>query len=129
MATAPISGKQGFWMARCCYELRSPIHRSLLAKLANPIPIQSFPGEHPLEYYPGRTGAIANNVLNLPNRPMDAVYRLKFTFAHRGDNLVLVFSGKNLQALNDESWGIGSIEVRTGTVRVPNTATARNGRK
>ena len=98
-------------------------------KPANLIPIQSFPGEHPLEYYPGRTGAIANNVLNLPNRPMDAVYRLKFTFAHRGDNLVLVFSGKNLQALNDESWGIGSIEVRTGTVRVPNTTTARNKRK
>ena len=92
------------------------------ATFANPfaasrhVPMQSFPAEWPLEANPGRTGAVANDVLNLPDRPMDAVYRLKFVFAHHGENLVLIFGAKNLQALADESWGIGSVEVRTGTV-------------
>lgn len=81
------------------------------------LPNQSFPNDYPLGHFPGGTGAIAKNVLGMPvegHKPTDAIYRLKFTFAHTTPYLVLNFQGKGLQELNDESWGIGRIEVRTG---------------
>ena len=81
------------------------------------MPIQSFPGEWPLEAHPGRTGAVANDILGLPDRPMDSVYRLKFVFSHDNATLVLAFRGKHLSELSDESWAIGSIEVRVGTAK------------
>ena len=82
-------------------------------------PMQSFPGEWPLESNPSRTGTIANNVLHLPNTSGDSVYRLKFTFAHNAPTLLLSFAGKGLQEVTDECWGIGSIEVRVGPAATP----------
>jgi ankyrin repeat protein len=85
-------------------------------------PMQAFPGDWPLAAHPGRTGAIANDSLPIGGPPdptstrRDATYRLTFTFAHTAPHLVLNFAGKNLQEMKDESWGIGRIEVRIGSV-------------
>ncbi|GAB4453555.1 MAG: hypothetical protein OHK0029_06620 [Armatimonadaceae bacterium] len=82
-------------------------------------PMQSYPGEYPLDHHPIRTGAIAKDVAALApvgSATTNAVYRIKVTVAHTAPYAVLNFIGKNLQELGDESWGISRIEVRTGTV-------------
>jgi ankyrin repeat protein len=86
------------------------------------IPLQAFPGEYTRESHPERTGALARDVLHIgatndnPTGEPDAVYRLKFSFAHNKSILMLNFQGKNLEELSNESWGIRNIEVRVGHV-------------
>jgi hypothetical protein len=64
--------------------------------------------------HPGRTGAVENNTLGYTNgEPQDSVYRLSFTFNHRGNLLLLRFAGQGLQGVSDESWGLDNVEVRT----------------
>ncbi len=75
---------------------------------------QSYPGSYPDErHMPWQTGAAEVNSLGYKDRglPMDAVYRLAFTFPHTGDTLHLDFTAMGLQELINESWGLDNVSV------------------
>ena len=84
------------------------------------VKMQAFPGEYPGDHHECGSGAIETNSLGYThsyygtNIPLDAVYRLQFTFAHTGRAVLLLFSGINLQALDDESWGIANVRIAVG---------------
>ncbi len=48
----------------------------------------------------------------------DSYYDLSLTFAHSASSLELVFSYSGLQDLNDESWGLDNVSVRTDSIIV-----------
>ncbi len=89
---------------------------------------QAFPGNLPYGDFPPREGATANNSMGYwfrtEDNPVDTVYRIDRTFLHRGDQLELSMAGRNLQSLDDESWGIDNIEV-TVQAQPDRTATTR----
>ncbi len=62
---------------------------------------------------PSRTKAAESNTLGCSTASWygDSVYRLRYTFPHRGEDLRLVFYGLNLQSLDDESWGLDNVRV------------------
>jgi hypothetical protein len=88
-------------------------------------PMQSYPDRFPLGFHVGYTGA--NEVRSLGfvesvegrQYPRDAVYRLKFTFAHDKDELEVVLTGQPTpqgyvrSLIEDERWGIGNLVVKT----------------
>jgi hypothetical protein len=49
----------------------------------------------------------------------DSVYDLSYTFPHASSTLLVEFEAINLQAINDESWGIDNLRVEV-TPREPN---------
>jgi hypothetical protein len=76
---------------------------------------QAFPGGYPGGDFPPGTGSAESNTLGyqFAGVPMDAVYPLKFTFAHTEPTLTLNFVGSsNLQGIADESWGLDNVEIR-----------------
>lgn len=83
----------------------------------------SYPSPIGMGSAPSRTGAIANDTLGYtygPNNfPLDATWRLSFTFTAPTDGLVISFAGSGLQELSDESWGIDNVEVNTVVVPAP----------
>jgi hypothetical protein len=86
----------------------------LLTTFANyPEHDQAYPGWYPGSSYPSSSGALEQNTLGYiwDSTPMDAVYRLSFTFLHNGETLEIDFSGMGLQALSDESWGLDNVRV------------------
>jgi hypothetical protein len=70
---------------------------------------QSYPGTHPQDFYLARSTAI--EFTHTPYRY--ALYRVTRIFDHTGGTLTLNFSGSNLESLDNESWGIDNIDVRT----------------
>jgi hypothetical protein len=74
---------------------------------------QTFPDNLPGPMHPGRTGAAEELTLGYVWRetPLDAVYRLRPVFPHKGKELTLVFSGSALQEVSDESWGLANVRV------------------
>jgi hypothetical protein len=87
----------------------SNVHR-----LDDPHP-QAFPGDYPGDSYPAATGASGINTLGYPpgsNRHGDTKYRLEFTAASSSTTLTFTVTASNLQALDDESWGIDNVEVK-----------------
>jgi ankyrin repeat protein len=87
------------------------------AVLSPRIRLQAYPGEYAGDHYPLQTGAMETNSLGYTFPvagkmvPMDAVYRLNYTFAHTGKLLFLDFAARGLQELSDESWGIDNVQV------------------
>jgi hypothetical protein len=84
------------------------------------LPLQSFPDPYPSGFHKAYTGAAEVRTLGyVQNYPRDAVYKLTFTFAHDGSALDLRLSGLTVpqpqatQMLQDETWGIRSLAVRT----------------
>ncbi len=81
-------------------------------------PFQSFPDPYKMGRHKGFTGAAEVSSLGFPD-PRNAVYKLRYTFAHRGENLTLVITGDNVVDAgarvlsDDERWGIGNIVVKT----------------
>ncbi|HYV95995.1 MAG TPA: hypothetical protein VE967_00920 [Gemmatimonadaceae bacterium] len=64
-----------------------------------------------------QTGAFAINALGYTywdNYPIDATYRLSFTFAHSASTLHLNFAALGLQDITDESWGLDNVVVSIG---------------
>jgi hypothetical protein len=53
---------------------------------------------------------------------MDSVYRLRYTFSHRGSAAQIWFSGANLEPLDDESWGITNVRVAVAAAPRPASA-------
>lgn len=87
----------------------------LLTTFATHAPrLQAYPnwyiaqGDPPL--YAPHTGAAEVDTLGYPDYG-DAVYYMSFTFPHTGGELVLRFSGSNLQEIGDESWGLDNVLV------------------
>ncbi|HLK57184.1 MAG TPA: hypothetical protein VKU00_11495, partial [Chthonomonadaceae bacterium] len=78
---------------------------------------QAFPGEYPGDHNAECTEAVEKNSLGYTYLvegkvvPMDSVYRLRYTFPHKGSSLQLDFAGRGLEELSNESWGITNIEV------------------
>lgn len=79
--------------------------------------VQSYPGEYPGNHNPPQTGAVEVNTLGftLPVRGtktvMDSIYKLSYTFSHRGSALLLDFSVPGLETLEHESWGLANVQV------------------
>lgn len=81
--------------------------------------LQSFPEPYLRGYYKGYTGAAESHSLGFKTRnDRDAVYKMSFTFAHTG-SLELVLQGFTVpeetanRFLDDESWAIGGLTVKT----------------
>jgi hypothetical protein len=70
---------------------------------------QSYPGAYPSSY-PARTGALEKNTLGYSHWG-DSVYQIGRTFAHRGSSLTLYFAGRNLEPIDNESWGLDDVSV------------------
>lgn len=45
--------------------------------------------------------------------PMDSVYHFSYTIAHTGNALDFVFSGTDSESIDNESWGLDNVVVRT----------------
>jgi hypothetical protein len=86
---------------------------------------QAYPDAFPAGDHPARTGAVESDTLGYTYFG-DSVYRLTFTFAHTGPNLVLDFSAL-LRAVFDESWGLDNVVVHVaatcGATETPTTTT------
>jgi len=80
---------------------------------------QSFPGNYQA-YHAPRTGAVENNTLGYGSGGWgDSVYHLSYAFTHGGGNLVIAFTGSNLQGWNDEGWGLDNVRVEGTVVPLP----------
>jgi hypothetical protein len=77
---------------------------------------QAYPGNHPGGSFPAGTGAVELNTLGYlyQGAPADMVFRPTVTFPHTAESATLRFSGANLQAETDESWGIDNVRVLSG---------------
>lgn len=85
---------------------------------------QSFPENYPTGIFPMMTGAsevgtlgfgwYRGGELEMLDGRFDAVYRLKYEFAHSGGTVSLRFTGSNLQEVADESWGLDNVGVFLG---------------
>jgi hypothetical protein len=88
-------------------------------------PAQSYPDPYGVGRHLGHTGAAEVNSLGFTDvwanqvHHRDAVYKLKYTFAHTAGNLQVSITGENVVVgsarflTDDENWGIGSILVKT----------------
>jgi probable HAF family extracellular repeat protein len=77
---------------------------------------QSYPGTFPSGDYPGKSGAVEQNVLGFPGvegapSSIDAVYHISHTFYSIANSITLQFAAEGLQIIADESWGIDNIKV------------------
>ncbi|MGC4044569.1 MAG: ankyrin repeat domain-containing protein [Armatimonas sp.] len=83
------------------------------------LPVQSFPGTHMLNSYPGRTASLLNNSLAEPRDwggdgkliARDATYDIEVVFPHTASTLTLDFTGAASQETADESWGLETVRV------------------
>jgi hypothetical protein len=95
------------------------VHASFVAvaRPASDMPKQSFPGRFPYDHLPAGTGAAESRSLGYRwwagdgSGPDDYVYHIERSFAHGGKSLRFAFSGINLQAVNDECWGLENVCV------------------
>ena len=66
------------------------------------------------------TGASEVGTLGYTHMPFtNAIYHLEYTFFHPNSNLIINFSGINLQEILDESWGIDNVVI--SVIPEPNT--------
>jgi len=89
------------------------------------VKVQSYPDEYPGGHNPIYTGADEVNTLgymfNLNGAavPMDAVYKMRYTFRNSDGDITLNFSAHGLEALDNESWGIANVEVSVDSIPPP----------
>lgn len=80
---------------------------------------QSYPGSHPEEVYPPFTGATERGTLGykwVGWGSLDSVYGLRHAFRHSGTNLTIFFEARNLEPLDNESWGLDNVVVAVATI-------------
>ncbi len=80
---------------------------------------QAFPANYPDGQYPARTGAAEVDSLGYlwsgTVWPSDSVYHIVLTFEHRTDAISVCFAASNLEALDNESWGLDNVRVEVVT--------------
>jgi hypothetical protein len=74
---------------------------------------QNFPFNFPTGNFLAGTGATETNSLGftLSSTPLDNVYRLSYSFAHTAPSLTIEFSGRSLENLPNESWGLDNVRM------------------
>ncbi len=93
------------------------VHASFVARPSSDNTTQSFPGRFPYDHLPAGTASAESRSLgyNWPggvgSGPDDYVYHVERSFAHRGSRLKIAFSGINLEAVDNESWGLENVRV------------------
>ncbi len=102
------------------WELRVPRERILLrstfSNSNDPLLTQSYPDFYPHGRHPPLTGALQTNTLGFeevaedPGAP-DSTHHLTFSFTHTNDQIVLHFSAADLEAPDNESWGLDNVVV------------------
>ena len=77
-------------------------------------------------HYAPYTGATEINTLGFLSRGQveDAVFHLSFTFADASSALNLNFIGGQTQGIDDESWGLDNVIVKTNAAPVPEAGTS-----
>jgi len=87
--------------------------------------LQAYPGEYPVAHNQICTDAEEVNTLGYRvavlgrGCDMDAVYKIRYTFPHTETSATLNFSAMGLEALDNESWGIASLEVSVDSIPPP----------
>ncbi len=83
----------------------------------------SYPDVAGVDAHPSRWGALYNDTLGYTygptNFPLDATWRMNFSFIAPADGLTIRFAALGLQDINDESWGLDNVHVSTSTVPTP----------
>ncbi len=78
---------------------------------------QTYPNAVGAGAFPGRTGASETNTLGFaslspyPGPVQDTVYDLTFTVPHSAKTATFTFGGQENEAIDNESWGIDSVQV------------------
>lgn len=79
---------------------------------SNTLSPQAYPGAHPGENFPARTGASENNTLNFNLLP-DSVYHLSFTLPHAAHAARFDFTGApEANPAFYKRWGLDNVEVQ-----------------
>ena len=70
-----------------------------------------------------QTGATEKQTLGylFNGNPMDAVYHFSYTFANSGSALNLIFAGTPNEPIDNESWGLDNVTVKTNAISVAAT--------
>lgn len=96
------------------------MHSSFYNNSGNHLKFQSFPDPYLKGFHRGGTGSAEFHTLKLNESDVrDAVYKLVFTFEHKGADFRLDFQGLTVpqgglgNMLFDEHWGLGKVTVRT----------------
>jgi hypothetical protein len=90
---------------------------------------QAYPGEYPGDHNEATAGAVEKNSLGYTVAlrgqiiPMDTVYQLRYTFAHTNRAILFRFTGRGMQAPDDESWGITNVRVAVGALPAATAST------
>jgi ankyrin repeat protein len=84
------------------------------AKELRKMPVQSYPKDYTQGNYPGYEGAASISNPAFPDKPLNSTYCIKLRFYHTEPYLILNFCAKNLEPIDNESWGLGRVTARLG---------------
>ena len=93
------------------------VHSSFVARPNAETGTQSFPGRFPYDHLPAGTAAVESRSLGyfwnggVGSGPDDYVYHVERSFAHSGKSVKIAFSGINLEAVDNECWGLDNVQV------------------
>jgi hypothetical protein len=94
------------------------VHASFVGRPNSETNTQSFPGRFPYDHLPAGTAAAEARSLGYVwtgygdgNGPDDYVYHIERSFAHSGKRLKIAYSGINLEAVDNECWGLDKVQV------------------
>lgn len=86
--------------------------------------LQAYPDNYPGGHNPMYSGADEVDTLgyqrtiNGDEIPMDALYKIRYTFPHSDPNITLTLAAQGLEGLATESWGIANVRVSVDSVTV-----------
>lgn len=74
---------------------------------------QAYPGMYPGSAHPANTGAVKVYSTSEGVPETTAVYRMSFTFTHKGEWMRLQFLSEAFEGITNESWGLDNVTVTT----------------
>lgn len=83
---------------------------------------QAYPGAWPGANYPAKSGATFVDELGYDNYG-NATYHMNFTIPHTASSIAIQFTGSNLEAVSNESWGLDNVQIATANDPAPNQVT------
>jgi hypothetical protein len=74
---------------------------------------QAYPGSYPGGQHPSNTGAVEVGTLgySCAGSCTNAVYHVEVELYHTVSSVELIFSGSNLEAISNESWGLDNVVI------------------